>query len=62
MKVEQRESPMIRVRIVCLESIGPAEDTLSDHFINSNQDLMYRLTISRAIQASKAETNAEAEL
>jgi hypothetical protein len=30
---------------ICLESIDPAEDTLSDRFMNSNQDLIYRLTI-----------------
>jgi hypothetical protein len=40
----EKESSILRI---CLESIGPAEDTLrvSNCFINSNQDLMYRLTI-----------------
>jgi hypothetical protein len=28
-----------------LGSIGPAEDTLSERFINNNQDLAYQLTI-----------------
>jgi hypothetical protein len=41
-----------------LESIGPAEDTLIDRFINSNQDLMYRLTIKSSPTAG---TDAEAE-
>jgi hypothetical protein len=27
---------------MCLKSIDPAEDTLSDCFINSNQDSMYQ--------------------
>jgi hypothetical protein len=53
----EKESSILRI---CLESIGPAEDTLSNCFINSNQDLMYRLTI-RARQALKADTEAEAE-
>ncbi len=38
----EKESSILRI---CLESIGPAEDTLSNCFINSNQDLMYQLTI-----------------
>jgi hypothetical protein len=38
----EKESSILRI---CLESIGPAEDTLSNCFMNSNQDLMYRLTI-----------------
>jgi hypothetical protein len=39
----QAESPILRM---CLESIGPAEDTLSDCFIGSNQDLVHRLAIT----------------
>jgi hypothetical protein len=31
----EKESSMLRI---CLESIGPAEDTLSNCFINSNDD------------------------
>jgi hypothetical protein len=31
----EKESSILRI---CLESIGPAEDTLSNCFINSNQD------------------------
>jgi hypothetical protein len=37
-KRSEKESPILRI---CLKSIGPAEDTLSDRFINSNQDLVY---------------------
>jgi hypothetical protein len=42
----EKENSILSLRI-CLESICPAEDTLSNSFINlnSNQDLMYRLTI-----------------
>ena len=57
-----KESPVL---MIYLESISPAEDTLSDRFINSNQleDPMYQLTIeaSPALHALKAETDAEAE-
>jgi hypothetical protein len=38
----EKESPILRI---CLKKIGPAEDTLSDRVISSNQDLMYRLTM-----------------
>ena len=51
----EKESSILRI---CLESIGPAEDTLSNCFINSNQDLMYRLTFKSSL---KADTEAEAE-
>jgi hypothetical protein len=42
MKAERERKPDTRI---CLKSISPAEDTLSDGFINSNQDLVYQLTI-----------------
>jgi hypothetical protein len=53
----EKESSILRI---CLESISPAGDKLSNCFINSNQDLMYRLMIkSSPTGLEGTETEAE---